>query len=82
MGLVTPTIAVSGDGVIEMVGNAVKFRVCASTQPGLLKTMGAVRAPNGTVAVSEFWELIVNDAGTSPNFTAEIPLNPEPVIVT
>ena len=69
-------------GVNARLGNVVKVNVCASTQPGLLKVIGAVRAPAGTKVVIEALLLMVNGADTSPNLTEVTPLKPLPVIVT
>src|SRR5690349_21703967 len=69
-------------GVNVTAGNAVKICVCAFTQPGLLRTIGATRAPGGTVAVMLVLLSGVKAAATSPNLTAVTPARPVPVIVT
>jgi hypothetical protein len=59
-----------------------KDRELVAVPPAVVTTIEPVRAPVGTVAVSEVFETTVNVAVVPPNVTLVAPVKLEPVIVT
>jgi hypothetical protein len=57
-------------------------RELVAVPPGEVTLIGPVRAPVGTVAVSEVLETAVNEALVPPKATCVVPVKPVPVIVT